>query len=544
MVKIRNFNHKVIISGLIILYSIPLMGDLLINGWTRIFSYFAADVFYYLVVAKNFARFGVFTFDGIYPTNGFQPVWQFLLGVLYAFAAYFNLSEPVILVGIFIICLILISISLVLISLALKNFYGRIPIGVLILPVGVYAVLMVGWERRFGTLWSFTNGMETPLLILGFALLFFYFSKGEPILNSRKHMLIIGVINGLLTLSRLDHGLLSLTFYLILLFYELRSHQKVQIKHLVFSIGVWMVILLLYLIPNRMASGMWLPISGSLKSTFPNPAPFMTKIYELISLFRRYQEIDFGYFIWRYCQILIPVFVAIPVGFTSIKKLKHNQAVHLDIFLGGLSFFVILFGFYNFAFVPIFEQGHWYFPVSIIFTTLIIIHIIRNIRLPRRGWIFAGLSVILVSLFFTQIFWNPTHNELHRAFFLDAFEVKEHFEGSNVKMIEFDDGIITYSTDFTALSGFGYCVDKEAAQAMEDEQFFDLAYERGYRYITSLYYFGDRFDYSTPSEEISGYFSGKLDTFHQKDLSEYSFKVVYKALDGHFSMIEMTKIEE
>ena len=127
---------------------------------------------------------------------------------------------------------------------------------------------------------------------------------------------------------------------------------------------------------------------------------------------------------------------------------------------------------------------------------------------------------------------------------MNAFEVKEHFEGLNIKVMEFDDGIIAYSTDFTALSGFGYCLDKEAAQAMEHEQFLDLAYERGYRYITSLYYFGDRFDTSTPSDEISAYFSSKLDTFHQKDLSEYSFSVAYKALDDQFSMIKMTKITQ
>jgi hypothetical protein len=544
MVKVRNLHDSLIVSVLIILYSIPIVGDMLINGWPRIFSYFAADVFYYLTVAKNFAKVGMFSFDGIYPTNGFQPLWQLILGLVYSVAAFFNLSEPIILVGIFILCVILISASLVLIAFAMKNYYGQIPASMLILPVGLYAVLMLGWERRFGTLWSFTNGMETPLLILSFAILFFFFSKGESILNSRKHMLMIGIINGLLTLSRLDHGLLSLMFYTILLLYELKSNKREQINHLVVSIGVWIVIILLYLIPNRIASGMWLPISGSLKSTFPNPAPFMDKVYDLISILRRYREIDFGYFIWRYAQILIPVFVALPVGIASYKKIKSNQAASFDIFIGGLSFFVVLFGFYNFPFVPIFEQGHWYFPISIVFVSLVFIHISRKFLIPKNVWLFVGLSLVLTILFFTQIFWNPTHNELHRVFFLNASEVKGHFEGVDVKMIEFDDGIITYSTDFTALSGFGYSVDKEAARAMEHEQFFDLAYKRGYRYITSLYYFGDRFDYSTSSNEISRYFSSKLDTFHQKDLSEYSFTVAYKALDGRFSMIEMKKITD
>ena len=41
----------------------PPLLDLLLNGWKRVFSYFAADTFYYLTVARNLALQGSPTFD-------------------------------------------------------------------------------------------------------------------------------------------------------------------------------------------------------------------------------------------------------------------------------------------------------------------------------------------------------------------------------------------------------------------------------------------------------------------------------------------------
>ncbi len=37
------------------------------------------DTFYYLTIARNVVHTGVFTFDGIAPTNGFHPLWQIVL---------------------------------------------------------------------------------------------------------------------------------------------------------------------------------------------------------------------------------------------------------------------------------------------------------------------------------------------------------------------------------------------------------------------------------------------------------------------------------
>lgn len=50
-------------------------------GAEQWFVYMADDAFYYFVVARNLARDGVSSFDGLVLTNGYQPLWQALLAV-------------------------------------------------------------------------------------------------------------------------------------------------------------------------------------------------------------------------------------------------------------------------------------------------------------------------------------------------------------------------------------------------------------------------------------------------------------------------------
>jgi hypothetical protein len=44
-----------------------------------IYNFFAADAYYYLAIAKNTPLRSFATFDGVAPTNGFHPLWQYLL---------------------------------------------------------------------------------------------------------------------------------------------------------------------------------------------------------------------------------------------------------------------------------------------------------------------------------------------------------------------------------------------------------------------------------------------------------------------------------
>lgn len=59
-----------ILPLLLYLWRFPKIAPLAVN---------AGDSFYYLTVARNSLHIPFYSFDGMYPTNGFHPVWQFLL---------------------------------------------------------------------------------------------------------------------------------------------------------------------------------------------------------------------------------------------------------------------------------------------------------------------------------------------------------------------------------------------------------------------------------------------------------------------------------
>jgi hypothetical protein len=65
------------------------------------FGYVAADAFYYLVVARNVARHGSFSFDGRHPTNGFHPLWQLLTSALDFATEHLGLEQFTLYVAIF-----------------------------------------------------------------------------------------------------------------------------------------------------------------------------------------------------------------------------------------------------------------------------------------------------------------------------------------------------------------------------------------------------------------------------------------------------------
>src|SRR3990172_4891049 len=50
--------------------------------------YSSDDSFYYFQVARNLAEGQGFTFDGLNPTNGFHPLWLFLITPLFLFAQF------------------------------------------------------------------------------------------------------------------------------------------------------------------------------------------------------------------------------------------------------------------------------------------------------------------------------------------------------------------------------------------------------------------------------------------------------------------------
>lgn len=532
-----------ILTLTIALYVLPIYIDLWINGWMRVFSYFAADTFYYLTVARNFGRISIFSFDGEHITNGFHPLWQVMTGYLYRLVDGLKLSEPGVLVAVLTLSMLFIALAIFLLGRAFINFFGQLSAWFLLLPIGTYALLMAPIHPRYGTLWSFTNGMESTPLILMYALLIWLISR-PGWLQSGRSAVLTGLTLGVLVLSRLDHVFLLPAIFVAVCLKALVERKFKPVLWISVSGLIAGVIVFGYMLTNQAVLGVWMPVSGAEKTTFPSMYPGKLKLEEISLFLKEIGQPSFGPNIWRYTQIIFPATLAVPVLIAwLIRLVKEKGKNPIATAWIGSSLFVLCLAAYNFLFVPTLDQGHWYFPLSILFMSLCLVEWLGRIQLKtslaRAG---SALFLLLVGVaFYTGVYRSDVYNARNVWFYEEAQNLRAHYAGQEIQLLEYDDGIIAYTTGFKSMSALGFCLDPAAQQALHEKQLFNLAYERGYRYIASHYYF--RFSKltrdSTP-EEVKAFLT-KFGWIGPSEVEGFRFWVDYASADNQFVMIGFEK---
>jgi hypothetical protein len=173
----------------------------------RIAYLFHDDAYYYLGVAKHLAHGDGSTFDGLHPTNGYHPLWSWMLVPLFRIV-----DDPGIAVRVVgMLWYALAAASAAALYWALKNRTS--PWGA-VLAAGIFALhpaVMLRLARP--------NGLETPLYALLLAL---FLGAAERTLERRPisffKMAGLGILLGALILSRLDAGMFALAAAVVLLF--------------------------------------------------------------------------------------------------------------------------------------------------------------------------------------------------------------------------------------------------------------------------------------------------------------------------------------
>jgi hypothetical protein len=221
----------------------------------QIFFFFTADIrlildltpddaAYYFKIAENFNRGYVFSFDGIHQTNGFQPLWQYLLIILYFI--FPKTPETFFRVALVFQVFLLSGAAVILFRHTRKKDDEKgafISLAVFLILVFVQAM----------------NGMESALLVLVLVVLYGRVaSSGETI----KDYFILGILTGVLLLSRLDFIFLPLIWFSLLL---IRKGWKIFIS----AVSGVLLIFLPYALNNYFHTGHIQPVSGVLKSSFP-----------------------------------------------------------------------------------------------------------------------------------------------------------------------------------------------------------------------------------------------------------------------------------
>ena len=205
-------------------------------------AYFHDDFFYYLGIAEQFVANGRFTFDGINLTNGFHPLWMFLIIALKAifssetqfFLAVYLLSQILCLAG---------AVGLVRILQSQNLAPSRV-----FAPALLYFFL--------GSLIS--QGMETALV---FALFPFFLGFSLELLNRDARpaqVFLWGLLASTLVLSRLDIVIFVGLIGLLISLLRLRIGMRQMTAFLVLA-GIGSLPLGLYLGWNLYAFGELMP---------------------------------------------------------------------------------------------------------------------------------------------------------------------------------------------------------------------------------------------------------------------------------------------
>lgn len=200
------------------------------------------DAFYYLAIAQNWAKGFPSTFDRIEATNGYHPLWQWLL-ILPAWGIrspeWFARFSAI-------LSMALIAASAMLMKRTLQNFENR--------------------DAWFALLWcplllfpAMIHGMEMPFAIMVLSLFILRVSCTQP---STRSMLLTGVVSSALVLARLD--MLPFVFcgaFAILM----RQPSLMRIRSTCVLLGPALISLALFFIGNKVIFGTWTPISAATK---------------------------------------------------------------------------------------------------------------------------------------------------------------------------------------------------------------------------------------------------------------------------------------
>ncbi|MCR9248614.1 MAG: hypothetical protein NXI31_26605 [bacterium] len=232
-------------------YTLPLLR--LIDDWSTLPV--ADDAFYFLQIARHMADGRGATFDGVHPTSGFQPLWQFVLaGVQWTL----RLSPE----------------SLVRAAFLLAN-------GLLVLTAWQVAGLLrdAGIDRVRASLIALALLIWAPCAtsyftlceasLNGFAFVLTLRTAGRVIAGqgTARAQYGLGLLLGVLFLARLDNFMLAATIALAIAIRQRRGGLPIllRIAATLAPIGCG------YAVANLLAFGHVMPISGAIKSQWSGP---------------------------------------------------------------------------------------------------------------------------------------------------------------------------------------------------------------------------------------------------------------------------------
>ncbi|MBI1388286.1 MAG: hypothetical protein GC154_07550 [bacterium] len=202
------------------------------------------DAFFYIRIALNWAAGHPSTFDGLTLTNGYHPLWQWLLIPLaWAWPSPHTLSRVAVILGLLFYAAAALIVRARLIKLG-----------------NPYAWFAIVWTVS-ALLFSPVYGMEGPLCVLIFTLLLSWTSNG--VTPGAANALFGGLLTAALGLARLDHvaWVAALDVWLVMR----ARRERWPIRFMAIFALTQALPLFAYFLSNYLIWGHWEPISAALK---------------------------------------------------------------------------------------------------------------------------------------------------------------------------------------------------------------------------------------------------------------------------------------
>lgn len=374
------------------------------------------DSYFYLKVALNYANNFVSSFDTINPTNGYHPLWMFLLSGVFKLALTLrHFDEESLLRIVFIFTTLINSLSL---CLLIKIFYktreskfNYIKISLLVLPLSLFYLI----------------GLEVQIFILFLLIVIILFIDFVENKFNYLKWFAISFSLSFLILSRIDFSLYiiaALTLYIIF--------NKIKLLKSFFQILIIPFITsIIYLVVNKIIYGDYLPITGKYKLSFDiqsNLSFFPTPLKN---------PIDF--------MIVLLIVTGGIIHFIILSRIKSNIFHQLIkyIYLSSVLFLMVNY-FLNYLGVR-----EWYY-VYALFPSVILLGL--SIKGNTLNKVFFALLIVFNSIYFLLFRVNYYNHDSAYEF---AKELKNFTSESDVIYQVDYSGIIGYFSSRKIVNGDG-----------------------------------------------------------------------------------------
>jgi hypothetical protein len=353
------------------------------------------DSYYYFGVARNIVLGNGVTFDGMNPTNGWHPLWMLMLLPIYKLTA----ASP---------------------ELALRVVFSLVAVIAGATFWTAYRVLGLWMERLIALLASslllapmflnaMLNGLETGVLILLMLVTVWHTARHDLFSprTSWSRDALLGALLGLVFLARLDSAFFVMAFGLVIVGRWARECRRDRemgpaalIRKAVISGGVFLLVAAPYVIWNRMTFGHIVPISGAVKSSFPEIA------------FRLERLLGF-HALYGVMQLAVATVALIVLEIWHFRRPQHYRvpSVLWALWLGAILHFAYSMLFMRWA-------AHWwhyasYIPLVLLSVGLLLERVRAWLKLPAVAWRLAlgGALAVCVAGMWADARLRGEHHE-------------------------------------------------------------------------------------------------------------------------------------